>query len=95
MNDISKQILNELNSKTQSLVELLNKEIEPTDKSFTILDLLQKIEDLKSTIIQNCSNQFDLECKEIKAVPTTTFPNSNLPPITDTVQPVYGCPIDN
>ena len=94
MNDISKQILNELNSKTQSLVKLLNSEIEPTDKSFTILDLLQKIEDLKSTIIQNCSNQFDLECKEIKAVPTTTFINSNLPPITDTVQPVYGCPIN-
>ena len=95
MNDISKQILDELNHKTQSLIKLLNNEIEPADKSFTILDLLQKIEDLKSTIIQNCSNQFDLECKEIKAVPTTTFLNSNLPPITDTVQPVYGCPIDN
>jgi hypothetical protein len=95
MNDISKQILNELNSKTQSLVKLLNNEIEPTDKSFNILDLLQKIEDLKSTIIQNCSNQFDLECKEIKAVPTTTFPNSNLPPVTDKVQPLYSCPIDN
>lgn len=94
MNDISKQILNELNSKTQSLIELLNKEIEPTDKSFTILDLLQKIEDLKSTVIQNCSNQFGLECKEIKAVPTT-FPNSNLPPVTDKVQPLYGCPMDN
>ena len=36
------------NSKTQSLVKLLNNEIELTDKSFTILDLLQKIEDLKS-----------------------------------------------
>ena len=95
MNNINKQILDELNHKTQSLIEILNKEIEPTDKSFTILDLLQKIEDLKSTVIQNCSNQFDLECKEIKAVPTTTFPNSNLPPITDTVQPVYGCPINN
>lgn len=94
MNDVSKQILDELNHKTQSLVVLLNKEIEPTDKSFTILDLLQKIEDLKTTIIQNCSNQFDLDCKEIKAVPTT-FPNSNLPPITDKVQPVYGCPVDN
>lgn len=94
MNNISKQILNKLNSKTQSLIELLNNEIEPTDKSFTILDLLQKIEDLKSTVIQNCSNQFDLECKEIKVVPTHTFSNSNLPPITDTVQPVYGCPLD-
>ena len=94
MNDISKQILDELNNKTQSLIKLLNKEIEPTDKSFTILDLLQKIEDLKTTIIQNCSNQFDLECKEIKAVPTI-FPNSNLPPVTDKVQPLYGCPIDN
>lgn len=94
MNDVSKQILDELNHKTQSLVVLLNKEIEPTDKSFTILDLLQKIEDLKTTIIQNCSNQFDLDCKEIKAVPTT-FPNSNLPPVTDRVQPLYGCPVDN
>ena len=94
MNDVSKQILDELNHKTQSLVVLLNKEIEPTDKSFTILDLLQKIEDLKTTIIQNCSNQFDLDCKEIKAVPTT-FPNSNLPPVTDKVQPVYSCPVDN
>ena len=94
MNDISKQILDELNNKTQSLVVLLNKEIEPTDKSFTILDLLQKIEDLKSTIIQNCSNKFDLDCKELKALPTTTFPNSNLPPVTDTVQPLYGCPFD-
>lgn len=95
MNNINKQILDELNHKTQSLIEILNKEIEPTDKSFNILDLLQKIEDLKTTIIQNCSNQFDLECKEIKAVPTTTFPNSNLPPVTDKVQPLYGCPIDN
>lgn len=94
MNDISKQILNELNHKTQSLIEILNKEIEPTDKSFNILDLLQRIEDLKSTIIQNCSNQFDLECKEIKVVPTHTFSNSNLPPITDTVQTVYGRPFD-
>lgn len=94
MNDTSKQILDELNHKTQSLVVLLNKEIEPTDKSFTILDLLQKIEDLKSTVIQNCSNKFDLDCKEIKAVPTTTFINSNLPPITDKVQSVYGCPFD-
>lgn len=94
MNDISKQILDELNSKTQSLIKILNNETEPADKSFTILDLLQKIEDLKTTIIQNCSNQFDLDCKEIKAVPTTTFPNSNLPPITDTVQPLYGCPLD-
>ena len=94
MNDVSKQILDELNHKTQSLVVLLNKEIEPTDKSFTILDLLQKIEDLKTTIIQNCSNQFDLDCKEIKAVPTT-FPNSNLPPVTDKAQPLYGCPMDN
>ena len=95
MNNINKQILDELNHKTQSLIEILNKEIEPTDKSFNIFDLLQKIEDLKTTIIQNCSNQFDLECKEIKAVPTTTFPNSNLPPVTDRVQPLYGCPIDN
>ena len=95
MNDVSKQILDELNHKTQSLVVLLNKEIEPTDKSFNILDLLQKIEDLKTTIIKNCSNQFDLDCKEIKAVPITTFPNSNLPPITDKVQPLYSCPIDN
>lgn len=95
MNNINKQIIDELDNKTQLLIKLLNKEIEPTDKSFTILDLLQRIEDLKTTIIQNCSNQFDLDCKEIKAVPTTTFPNSNLPPITDRVQPLYGCPIDN
>ena len=94
MNNISKQILDELNNKTQSLIEILNSEIEPTDKSFTILDLLQKIEDLKSTIIQNCSNQFDLDCKEIKAVPTTTFPNSSLSPVTDTIQPLYGCQFD-
>lgn len=95
MNDISKQILDELNNKTQSLIEILNNEVEPSDKSFTILDLLQRIEDLKTTIIQNCSNRFDLDCKEIKAIPTTTFPNSNLPPITDRVQSLYGCPLDN
>ena len=94
MNDINKQILDELNNKTQSLIKILNSEVEPSDKSFNILDLLQRIEDLKTTIIQNCSNQFDLDCKEIKAVPTT-FPNSNLPPVTDKVQPLYGCPIDN
>lgn len=88
MNDISKQILAELNNKTQSLIEILNDEIEPTDKSLTILDLLQRIEDLKTTIIQNCSNQFDLDCKEISAIPTTTFPNSNLPPVTDKIQPL-------
>ena len=56
MNDINKQILDELNNKTQSLIKILNSEVEPSDKSFNILDLLQRIEDLKTTIIQNCSN---------------------------------------
>ena len=90
MNDINRKIIDSLNRKAEKLVEKFNDETEITDDSFKILNLLQNIEDLKSTIIQNCSNQFDLECKEIKAIPTTT-----LPPITDGVQPLYGCPFDS
>lgn len=88
MNNIERNLMDGLNLKSRKLVEKLNTETEITDNSFTIVDLLQKIEDLKTTIICNCSNQLDLDCREIKSLPKTFVEGIN-------IQPVYGCPIDN
>ena len=94
MNDVDRKLLDAFNELSMSVIKRL--EIIPNasttqDEFYKGIEMLTQVEHLKLDLIGRCREQLTLEKESLQVLPNTFV---ELPPVTDSVQPIYGCPIN-